>query len=46
MAEGDSLEAAAERLWRLILDTASGRHARNELYDEREIALWKGGVTL
>lgn len=46
VAEGESLDAAAERLWRLILDTASGRHARNELYDEREIALWKGGVTL
>ncbi|WP_203291363.1 UxaA family hydrolase [Maricaulis parjimensis] len=46
VASGESLDAAADRLWQLILDTASGRRARNELYDEREIALWKGGVTL
>ncbi len=46
VADGESLDDAADRLWQLILDTASGRHARNELYDEREIALWKGGVTL
>ena len=42
----ESLDAAADRLWSLVLDTASGKHARNELFDEREIALWKGGVTL
>ena len=46
VAEGEDLDAAADRLWKLLLDTASGKHARNELYDEREIALWKGGVTL
>lgn len=46
VVEGESPDAAAERLWRLVLDTASGKHARNELFDEREIALWKGGVTL
>jgi altronate hydrolase len=43
---GTSLENAARELMQLIVDTASGRSARNELNDEREIAIWKGGVTL
>jgi altronate hydrolase len=30
----------------LILRTASGESAKNELNDEREIAIWKNGVTL
>ena len=30
----------------LIVDVASGRAARNEVNDEREIAIWKDGVTL
>jgi altronate hydrolase len=30
----------------LILAVASGQAARNEINDEREIAIWKGGVTL
>ena len=46
VARDECLDAAADRLWSLVLDTASGKHARNELFDEREIALWKGGVTL
>ena len=29
-----------------VLETASGKPARNELNDEREIAIWKTGVTL
>jgi len=44
--EGTSMEAAAARLMDLILDTASGKPSRNELNDEREIAIWKTGVTL
>jgi altronate hydrolase len=43
---GTSLEDAARRLMELIIDTASGKPARNELNDEREIAIWKTGVTL
>jgi altronate hydrolase len=35
-----------ERLLNLVLETASGQRARNELNDEREIAIWKDGVTL
>ena len=45
-SEGRSMEEMAEALWRLILDTASGRPARNEENDYREIAIWKTGVTL
>jgi altronate hydrolase len=41
-----TLEQAADELMQLILDTASGKPARNEINGEREIAIWKGGVTL
>ena len=43
---GAAPEQAADELMQLILATASGERARNELNDEREIAIWKGGVTL
>jgi altronate hydrolase len=35
-----------EELLGLIIATASGQPARNELNEEREIAIWKDGVTL
>ena len=44
--EGTSMEVAARELMRLIIETASGKPARNELNDEREIAIWKTGVVL
>jgi len=37
---------AADSLVDLVIETASGRQARNELNGEREIAIWKQGVTL
>ena len=43
---GEGLDSAADRLLDLVVDTASGRRARNEINDEREIAIWKQGVTL
>lgn len=43
---GVSMDAATEELLQLVIDTASGKLARNEHNDEREIAIWKGGVTL
>jgi altronate hydrolase len=43
---GKSMTEAGEELMRLVIETASGKAARNELNDEREIALWKSGVTL
>ena len=39
-------DALAEDFMRLIVAVASGRAARNELNEEREIAIWKDGVTL
>ncbi len=46
IAEGERLEAAAERLMDLVLATASGQLTRAEENGEREIAIWKRGVTL
>lgn len=43
---GESLDAAGERLTQLVLATASGQATRAEDNGEREIALWKRGVTL
>lgn len=43
---GESLDAAADRLMDLVLATASGQLTRAEENGEREIALWKRGVTL
>jgi altronate hydrolase len=43
---GTRMEDAGDALLQLVIDTASGRRARNELNDEREIAIWKDGVTL
>ncbi len=45
MLTGDP-DALAEDFMRLIVEVASGRTARNELNEEREIAIWKDGVTL
>ncbi|EIL88012.1 altronate hydrolase [Rhodanobacter fulvus Jip2] len=46
LLDGLGMEALADALQQLVLDTASGKPARNEINDEREIALWKTGVTL
>jgi altronate hydrolase len=43
---GRPFEDVAEDLFQLVLDTASGKPAWNETNDEREIAIWKDGVTL
>jgi altronate hydrolase len=46
IATGQSLDEAAEALLALVLATASGQPTRAEDNGEREIALWKRGVTL
>ncbi|WP_437334632.1 UxaA family hydrolase [Sorangium sp. So ce394] len=46
VASGESMDAAAGALMDLVLATASGRSTRAEENEEREIALWKRGVTL
>lgn len=43
---GAPLEALTDELLAQILAVASGQPARNELNEEREIAIWKDGVTL
>jgi altronate hydrolase len=43
---GASFTGTADRLMDLVLRTASGEPARNEINEEREIAIWKDGVTL
>ena len=43
---GEDTEAIADEFMQLILDTASGKPAKNEINEEREIAIWKDGVTL
>lgn len=42
----DGMDATAERLLDRICAVASGEPARNEVNEEREIAIWKRGVTL
>jgi altronate hydrolase len=44
--EGVSMDAAADRLMELVIETASGRATKAEQNGEREIAIWKSGVTL
>lgn len=46
IVSGQALDDSAEALMRLLLDTASGQPTRAEENGEREIALWKRGVTL
>lgn len=46
VAAGLPMEAAAEALMAAVLAAASGRPTRAEENGEREIALWKRGVTL
>jgi altronate hydrolase len=42
----DGLDATAEALLDRICAVASGEPARNEVHEERDIAIWKRGVTL
>jgi altronate hydrolase len=43
---GASMEGLTESLLELLVATASGRPTRAELNGEREVAIWKTGVTL
>ena len=43
---GSSMQDAADHLMNLIIATASGAETRAEANGEREIAIWKNGVTL
>lgn len=47
LAEGETFSEAAEELWNLMLDIASGeKFTKNELVGNKEIAVFKNGVTL
>jgi altronate hydrolase len=44
--DGQETRAVTEQFFRYLVDIASGRPTCNERAGEREIALWKNGVTL
>ncbi len=46
LLQGARMEAITAELMTKIIDTASGASTCNETNDEREIAIWKKGVTL
>ncbi len=47
IAEGEGLNAAADRLLTLVFQTAEGSYrTRAEQHGQRGLAIWKGGVTL
>lgn len=47
IAEGESLDSAAERLMELVMNIASGEgRTRSEEHGQRGIAIWKNGITL
>jgi altronate hydrolase len=46
MLSGADSDTITDEFLDLIVATASGQPARNELNEEREIAIWKDGVTL
>ncbi len=46
MLAGEDTEKVTDELLQLIIAIASGQPAKNELNEEREIAIWKDGVTL
>ncbi len=43
---GQSMDDAADALMDLVVETASGKATKAEINGEREIAIWKSGVTL
>ncbi|MDB5455394.1 MAG: altronate hydrolase [Caulobacter sp.] len=43
---GETMDDAADSLMALVVETASGKATKAELNGEREIAIWKTGVTL
>lgn len=46
VADGEPIPDAAQRLFDLVLQVASGKQSKSEEYGFREIAIFKDGVTL
>ncbi|WP_269716479.1 UxaA family hydrolase [Caulobacter sp. NIBR2454] len=44
--DNTTMDAAADDLMALVVETASGKQTKAEINGEREIAIWKQGVTL
>ena len=44
--DGQTMDQAADSLLDLVVATASGQETKAERNGEREIAIWKSGVTL
>ena len=41
-----TIDECADQLFELIIAIASGKKTNNEIHDNREVAIWKNGVTL
>ena len=46
LVEGETMDSAAERLFRQVIRIAGGEETQSEKYGYREIAIFKDGVTL
>ena len=46
LKKGQDATAFSYEFFRYLIDVASGKPTRNEVSDNREIAIWKNGVTL
>ena len=46
LQDGVAVEAFAKDFFRYLVPVASGERTRNEIYLNKEIAIWKNGVTL
>lgn len=46
LRQGQDATEFSHAFFRYLLEVASGRQTRNEVSDNREIAIWKNGVTL
>lgn len=46
LSENIDIDECADQLFNYIIEVASGKKTNNEINDNREIAIWKNGVTL
>ncbi len=46
LLEGEAMEDVSKELLELIIETASGKKAKAEKFDKRDLAIFKNGVTL
>jgi altronate hydrolase len=46
LQQGQNAQDFSYQFFRYLIDIASGKQTQNELSDNKEIAIWKNGVTL